>query len=113
MSRPDAAGIEGRLRWQEAGGRTLSAERVAVRDRRLEGWNGELKLAGTLMLPPGPGPSAAVVLSPMSADAPREAYRQQAECFISQGPAALIYDKRGTGESVSDARRDTGMVDLA
>lgn len=104
---------DGRLRWQEAGGRTLTAERVPVRERKLEWWNGEQKLAGTLMLPPGAGPFAAVVLSPMSTDAPRDAYRQQAEYFISQGLAALIYDKRGTGESVSGDRRGTGMPDLA
>ncbi len=101
-----------RLLWAEAGAKPLVGERVHIVERPLRWTNGAMNLAGTLMLPATPGPHAAVVLAPMSTDAPREAYRQQAEFFVSQGLAALIYDKRGVGESKGDTR-ETGLNDLA
>lgn len=107
-----AKGQREQLLWAEAGGEPLVGERVAIVERPLRWRNGALDLSGTLMLPPTPGPHAAVVLAPMSTNAPREAYRQQAEFFVSQGLAALIYDKRGVGESKGDVR-DTGLNDLA
>lgn len=75
--------------------------------------NGAQTLHGTLMLPPGKGPFAAVVLTQMSSAATREAYRQQAEYFISQGLAALVYDRRGLGESKLAGEERGGMIDLA
>lgn len=107
-----AQGQRGRLLWTENGAKPLVGERVSITERPLRWTNGAMSLAGTLMLPATKGPHAAVVLSPMSSDAPREAYRQQAEFFVSQGLAALIYDKRGIGESKGDTR-ETGMTDLA
>ena len=101
-----------RLLLAEAGAEPLVGERVNIVERPLRWTNGALSLAGTLMLPATPGPHATVVLAPMSSDAPREAYRQQAEFFVSQGLAALVYDKRGVGESKGDVR-DTGLNDLA
>lgn len=107
-----ARGQRERLLWAEAGAKPLVGERVAIVERPMRWSNGALSLAGTLMLPATPGPHAAVVLSPMSTNAPRDAYRQQAEFFVSQGLAALIYDKRGVGESKGDVR-ETGLTDLA
>ena len=107
-----AQGRRERLLWAEAGRQPLVGERVAIVERPLRWHNGALGLGGTLMLPATPGPHAAVVLAPMSTNAPREAYRQQAEFYVSQGLAALIYDKRGVGESKGDIR-DTGLNDLA
>ena len=101
-----------RLRWTEAGSKPLVGERVRIVERPLRWSNAAQQLAGTLLLPATTGTHATVVLSPMSTDAPREAYRQQAEFFVSQGLAALIYDKRGVGESKGDVR-ETGLNDLA
>lgn len=107
-----AQGQRGRLLWSESGAMPMIGERVDITERPLRWTNGAMGLAGTLLLPATPGPHAAIVLAPMSTDAPREAYRQQAEFFVSQGLAALIYDKRGVGESKGDTR-ETGMTDLA
>lgn len=107
-----AQGQRGRLLWSESGAMPMIGERVDIMERPLRWSNGAMNLAGTLLLPASKGPHAAVVLAPMSSDAPREAYRQQAEFFVSQGLAALIYDKRGVGESKGDTR-ETGMADLA
>ncbi|WP_457352979.1 alpha/beta hydrolase family protein [Roseateles sp. P5_D6] len=112
LKRLPAQGQADRLLWSENGAAPQIGERVDIVERPMRWTNGALSLGGTLMLPPTPGPHAAVVLSPMSTDAPREAYRQQAEFFVSQGLAALIYDKRGVGESKGDVR-ETGLTDLA
>lgn len=104
------------LVWHEAGAKPVTGRRVTVEERPFvwtnAGPNGTVDLAGTLMLPPGKGPHPTVVLAPMSTDAPRDAYRQQAEYFLVQGMAALIYDKRGVGASKGDTKK-TGMTDLA
>jgi uncharacterized protein len=112
LKRLPAQGARERLLWAEAGAQPLVGERVNIVEKPLRWANGALKLGGTLMLPDTPGPHATAVLSPMSTNAPREAYRQQAEFFVSQGLAALIYDKRGVGESKGDIR-NTGLADLA
>ncbi|KQW43378.1 MULTISPECIES: S9 family peptidase [unclassified Roseateles] len=112
LKRLPEQGSRERLLWAETGAKPLVGERVDIIERPLRWTNGALSLAGTLLLPTTPGPHATVVLSPMSTNAPREAYRQQAEFFVSQGLAALIYDKRGVGESKGDIR-DTGLNDLA
>lgn len=60
-------------------------------------------LGGTLMKPPGPGPHPAIVLIHGAAGGRRDLYRAYAEHFIQAGLAALVYDKRGNGESAGNA----------
>ncbi len=69
-------------------------------------------LAGTLLLPEGPGPFPAVVFVHGSGPQPREASRFVAEEYVRRGIAALIYDKRGVGGSEGDWRT-VGLESLA
>jgi alpha-beta hydrolase superfamily lysophospholipase len=56
-------------------------------------------LAGELILPEGIGPFPAVVLAHGSGEETREESLGMAYLFAANGIAALIYDKRGCGES--------------
>jgi pimeloyl-ACP methyl ester carboxylesterase len=79
---------------------------------RVEGWIDEDvaidgpdgRLAGTLMTPPGPGPHPAVVLIHGAAGGLRDYYRAFAEQFVQCGVAALVFDRRGWGESTGDSQ---------
>ena len=69
-------------------------------------------LAGTIVMPEGSGPFPGVVLVHGSGPQPREASGFIAEEFARAGIAALIYDKRGVGESGGDWR-SVGFESLA
>jgi dienelactone hydrolase len=58
-----------------------------------------VRLSGELLAPAGGGRHPAVVMIGGSGASTREAYREQAEFLAEHGVAALIYDKRGAGES--------------
>jgi pimeloyl-ACP methyl ester carboxylesterase len=79
---------------------------VACRPRQEEVHfsNGPVRLAGTLVVPRGRGPFPAIVFIHGSGPDSRENYRGQAIWFARHGVAALIYDKRGVGESSGDWR---------
>lgn len=64
--------------------------------------NGDVNLAGTIVLPGGPGRHPGVVLFHGSGPQERDLYT--ARWFAKQGVAALAYDKRGVGESSGDFR---------
>jgi dienelactone hydrolase len=68
-------------------------------EHRVEFHNQDVKLAGSLLLPRSEVPVPAVVFVHGSGRQTRESYRELGEYFASQGIAALIYDKRGTGQS--------------
>lgn len=70
--------------------------------------NGEVKLAGTLLLPEGPGPFPAVVWTHGSGSVTRDnpVYRGPAFWLAENGIASLIYDKRGAGKSTGSHARD-------
>lgn len=61
--------------------------------------SGSLRLAGTVLLPKGEGPFPSVVFLHGSGESTREQNEWRAKKFVKQGYIALIYDKRGTGES--------------
>ena len=61
--------------------------------------NGDVELAGTLLLPAGPGPHPAVVFLHGSGAEGRWASTYLARRLVRGGTAALIWDKRGVGES--------------
>lgn len=88
---------EGQTGWF-AFGRTAdvhsSGQEEAVRFR-----NGEVELAGTLLLPAGAGPHPAVVFLHGSGPEGRWASSYLARRVVRGGMAALIWDKRGVGES--------------
>jgi uncharacterized protein len=90
--------------------RAVSGDGPAERVTRLSAWTDEDvsiegpggRLSGTLMTPPGPGPWAAVVLIHGAAGGRRDVYRLFGEHFVQAGLAALVYDRRGRGESAGD-----------
>jgi pimeloyl-ACP methyl ester carboxylesterase len=58
-----------------------------------------LRLGGTLLLPNGRGPFPAAVFVTGSDPDTREAWQLEARALRERGIAALVYDKRGVGES--------------
>jgi hypothetical protein len=86
------------LTWEE-GGRVLSGRRVPLVERELTVQSGEVRLAGTLVLPPGPGPHAALVMVSGSGPETRRIPRQVGDLLAYHGVAVLVMDKRGTGGS--------------
>lgn len=108
----DATGNATRMVWQQSGQPAQTAERIALRSEDVTFKNGDVTLSGTVVLPAGTGPHAAVVLTQMSSPAPRSAYALQAYYFAAHGIAALMYDKRGVGKSTGDWKKAT-MQDLA
>ena len=67
--------------------------------------NGDTTLSGTLLLPPNEGPHPAVVLIHGSTSNLRSQSRTMADFFALNGVAALIYDKRGSGNSTGNWRK--------
>ena len=66
---------------------------------QVEFHNKDVKLVGSLLLPRSEAPVPAVVFVHGAGPQSREPYREAGEFFASQGIAALIYDKRGVGQS--------------
>src|SRR5262249_4048650 len=64
--------------------------------------SGDVRLAGTLTLPLGPGPHPALVFVHGSGPQRRGAETVEAARFAQHGIASLAFDKRGTGESTGD-----------
>ncbi|HEX4143476.1 MAG TPA: alpha/beta fold hydrolase [Pirellulales bacterium] len=76
--------------------------KVSFEEHSVEFHNQDVKLAGSLLLPRSDVPVPAVVFVHGAGPQTREPYREVGEYFASQGIAALIYDKRGTGQSGSE-----------
>jgi pimeloyl-ACP methyl ester carboxylesterase len=76
--------------------------------------NGEVTLAGTVLIPPGPGPHPAVVCTHGSGPEGRQraAYHSNGYFFARLGFVTLIYDKRGVGNSTGDFQTSS-LEDLA
>lgn len=82
----------------EAGAQETGAD-SRFEEHPVEFRNQDINLAGSLLLPRSEVPLPAVVFVHGAGRHTRESQREVAEHFASQGIAALIYDKRGTGES--------------
>jgi pimeloyl-ACP methyl ester carboxylesterase len=76
-------------------------------------YNDTLKLAGTFLKPRGTGKFPAVVFTHGSAPDTRDVYYGAAMQFVKNGVAALIYDKRGVGESEGGDYNTAGISGLA
>jgi pimeloyl-ACP methyl ester carboxylesterase len=74
--------------------------------------NGDVALAGTLLIPPTRGRHPAVVLIHGSSTPSRNDFRFYADLFARRGIAALIYDKRAVGGDLGGASR-VDLRDLA
>ena len=80
---------------------------AAFDERNITFTNGGVTLAGSLLLPPGSKPVPAVVFVHGSGAEGRWASRFLASQLATHGIAALIYDKRGVGQSTGDWRQAT------
>ena len=85
---------------------------AALVEREVTFQNGNVTLAGTLILPTGAGRHPAVVFVHGSGAEGRWASRYLATAFATRGVAALIYDKRGVGQSTGDWR-SASLAELA
>jgi pimeloyl-ACP methyl ester carboxylesterase len=74
--------------------------------------NGEVALAGSLVLPDGPGPHPAIVFLHGSGPTTRAGAVSYAERYAGLGFAGIVYDKRGTGSS-SGSWTSASLKDLA
>lgn len=87
------------LEWQEKGQPPLMASKVDFVYENVEFNNDDVRLAGTIVLPPGIGPHPGVIIVHGSGPQTRHMVRLYAESFARRGIATLIYDKQGTGQS--------------
>ena len=94
----DEAGTAAWLVMQEEG-RERRAERVPFDIREITVRNGDVTLAGSLVLPPSHGPHPLVVMIAGSGPLTRRSPRYVGELLAAQGFAVLAMDKRGTGGS--------------
>jgi uncharacterized protein len=78
----------------------VQAEQSGPREEAVRFANGEVTLAGTLVLPEGTDKHPAVVL--FHGSGPQERDLFTARWFAGEGVAALAYDKRGVGESTGN-----------
>lgn len=100
-----------------AGGGTFALRRGAagsdaIREEEVQFSNGAVRLSGTLILPSSAPPYRAVVMAHGSGAEGRWANRFLAQRFAENGVAALIFDKRGVGQSSGDWQA-AGFEDLA
>lgn len=70
--------------------------------------NGDVTLAGTLLLPRSKGQHPSVILIHGSSTPSRDDFRFYGDLFVRRGIAALIYDKRQLGRNLGDLRDLTG-----
>jgi uncharacterized protein len=96
---------------QPVGGAASVAERVALRQEDVKFVNGDVTLAGTLMLPATQGPHPTIILLHGSGPLTRYSFGPYPHFFTSLCLAVLIYDKRGTGAS-NGTRLDASTGDL-
>jgi dienelactone hydrolase len=93
------AGIE-RIRWTWRGRDTaLGVRRHPYHAEAVTFESGNVRLAGTVLLPASPGPHPAVVMIHGSGPSTRDALWPWADMYARAGIAVLIHDKRGTGAS--------------
>lgn len=87
------------LKLQPVDGEITLAQRVPLEEHAVTFTNGDVKLSGTLILPPGQGPHPAIILLHGSGPLTRYSFGPYPNFFASLGLAVLVYDKRGAGDS--------------
>ena len=96
----------------QVGQKVAWAVRVPTLTEEVRFNNGEVTLAGTLLLPPGTGPFPALVLTHPSGPALREWIWGFGYLMAAKGVAVLAFDKRGMGQSTG-AWLDASFEQLA
>jgi pimeloyl-ACP methyl ester carboxylesterase len=98
----DQQGLVTGLIWRQPGQSDVFVPKVKLQQEQVHFANGDVTLAGTLLLPLSAGPHPAVVLIHGSGPQTRHMVRLLGDTFARHGIAALTYDKRGVGESTGD-----------
>jgi pimeloyl-ACP methyl ester carboxylesterase len=75
------------------------AARLGVRQLEVQFRSGAVRLAGTLLIPPGAGKHAGAVFVHGSGPTQRSYFPELSALLVRHGVAVLVYDKRGTGQS--------------
>lgn len=88
------------------------ATRVPIEAHEVRVGNGDVSLAGTLLLPSTPGPHPALVFTHGAGPAVREWFWGFGYLMAARGFAVVAFDKRGSGQSSGDWR-DASFDDLA
>ncbi len=109
----------GASRSRRSVGRRTRSRRLPYREHEVTYANGDVTLAGTLTLPPGPGPFPGAVLVSGSGPQNRDGeifdhrpFRVLADALTRRGIAVLRSDDRGVGGSTGDLDSVT-RVDFA
>ncbi|MCE9522739.1 MAG: alpha/beta fold hydrolase, partial [Alphaproteobacteria bacterium] len=89
-----------------------AAPPAPISKREVSFANGDVKLAGEMVLPEGPGRHPTIVFLHGSGGEGRWASRYLARKFAQQGFVALVYDKRGVGQSTGEWKQ-AGLEELA
>ncbi len=84
---------------QPAPANSETVEQSGFEEHRVEFHNHEIKLVGSLLFPKGEAPVPAEIFVHGAGPQTRESYREVGKFSARQGIAALIYDKRGVGQS--------------
>jgi len=101
----NAQGAVASLSWEPVGKEMRTAQRVEPYSQRdVVFHNGEIRLAGTLMLPKNPGKHPAMILVHGSGPEDRNSLLPFILFAARHGIALLAYDKRGVGGSSGDWR---------
>jgi len=95
----DAAGTPRRVTGVGPGGVSVDAVRLQVSQRNVRFPSRGAVLAGTLSIPPGPGPHPGIVILEGSGALDRHFESLSQGIYLSMGFAVLAYDKRGVGAS--------------
>ena len=101
----DDAGAPVALSWTSKGQTSRAVKRQLYRAETAGFDNGAVRLAGSLLLPFGPGPHPAVVMIHGSGPATRDVFMPIADVLARNGIAVLLHDKRGTGQSTGSYHR--------
>jgi alpha-beta hydrolase superfamily lysophospholipase len=99
------------MQWKPENGPELVGTPIKESAEEVSFTNNDVKLAGTLVLPPTKGPHPAIVITHGSGPGFRNSLRFLADFFAMNGIAALTYDKRGCGASTGDWKK-SGFDDL-
>src|SRR5215469_5016815 len=95
----DAAGTPRRVTGVGPGGVSVDAVRLQVSQRNVRFPSRGAVLAGTLSIPPGPGPHPGIVILEGSGALDRHFESISQGIYLSMGFAVLAFDKRGVGGS--------------
>lgn len=97
----DPAGASGQPQANASDSARGSSTSTSARKLELSATSGDVALAGTLHVPSGTGPFPAVILTHGSEPGRRSnpGYLRVARAFRKRGIAALVFDKRGVGDS--------------